>query len=78
MENLTMEVIEVGSRVRVGNSGNSYWGEIGVVERIDSVGSFDVVTVNMEPNPEEGKHLVDFSENELSLYPGRTINVDIT
>lgn len=61
------ELIEPGKKVRVENSGNSWWGERGVVVSVNNFGQFDVVTVNMEPNPEEGTHLVDFSENELEL-----------
>lgn len=57
--------MEIGKTVRVANSNNPYWGSPGVVKYIVKGGCFDTYVVNMEPNHEEGEHLIEFSENEL-------------
>jgi hypothetical protein len=63
--------VKIGSKVRVENSNSSWWGEVGTVVYIHTGCSFDTVGVNVEPNPEEGQHVVEFSENELEEYETR-------
>lgn len=66
-----MLCIQEGCKVRVSNSGNSYWGEVGTVRSIRPEFSFDIVTVGFpkSSDPMDGESLVDLAETELELMP---------
>lgn len=64
--------MEIGSKVRVENSNNTYWGMIGVVvsEQCGQPYIYGVdLSMETHPDPGDGPDVHYFAESELEDYP---------